>query len=36
MEVIQNLRILDEIDDETAVTIIELALQELGQLLERD
>jgi IBR domain, a half RING-finger domain len=36
MEVINNLRQLDELDDETAVTVIQLALQELNVLLEAD
>jgi hypothetical protein len=36
MEVTQNLRILEELDNETAVTIIQLALEELSQLLESD
>jgi hypothetical protein len=36
MEVTQNLRILEELDSETAVTIIQLALEELSQLLESD
>jgi hypothetical protein len=36
MEVIQNITILDKLDDETAVTVIQLALEELNQLLEND
>jgi hypothetical protein len=36
MEVIRNIRILGELDDETAVTVIQLALEELNQLLEND
>jgi len=36
MDIIQNLRVLEEVDDETAVTIIQLTLEDLNQLFEAD
>ena len=36
MDVIENLRVLEGLDNETAVTIIQLALEDLNQLFQED